>query len=58
LYLTPLRALARDLELAMKEPIAQEGWNIRIEARTGDTSPAVKKKQLKDPADMLLTTPE
>lgn len=58
LYLTPLRALARDLELAMKEPLQQEGWNIRIEARTGDTAASIKKKQLQNPADMLLTTPE
>lgn len=58
LYLTPLRALARDLEIAMKEPIQQEGWPLKIEARTGDTPAAIKKKQLQSPADMLLTTPE
>lgn len=58
LYLTPLRALARDLEIALREPIEQEGWPIKIEARTGDTPTSVKKKQLQNPADMLLTTPE
>lgn len=58
LYLTPLRALARDLELALQEPITQEGWPIRIESRTGDTSVAIKKKQLLNPADLLLSTPE
>ncbi len=58
LYLTPLRALTRDLEAALKEPIAQEGWPIKIESRTGDTSASVKKKQLKNPPDLLLTTPE
>jgi ATP-dependent Lhr-like helicase len=58
LYLTPLRALARDLELALREPIEQEGWPIRVESRMGDTSFAAKKKQLKNPADILLTTPE
>ncbi len=58
LYLTPLRALTRDLELALNEPIIQEKWPIRVESRTGDTSFARKKKQLKNPADLLLTTPE
>ena len=58
LYLTPLRALARDLEIALKEPIIQEGWPITVESRTGDTSYTVKKKQIKNPADLLLTTPE
>jgi len=50
--------LARDLELALREPIQQEGWDIKIESRTGDTPAAAKKKQLKNPADIVLTTPE
>ena len=58
LYLTPLRALTRDLELALKEPIEQEGWPIKIVSRTGDTAYSQKKKQLKEPADLMLTTPE
>jgi ATP-dependent Lhr-like helicase len=58
LYITPLRALARDLETALKEPIDQEEWPIRIESRTGDTKHSAKRKQLKTPADLMLTTPE
>jgi ATP-dependent Lhr-like helicase len=58
LYLTPLRALTRDLELALKEPIEQEGWPLKIVSRTGDTAYSQKKKQLKEPADLMLTTPE
>jgi ATP-dependent Lhr-like helicase len=58
LYLTPLRALTRDLELALKEPLNQEGWPLKIVSRTGDTAYSQKKKQLKDPADLMLTTPE
>src|SRR4051812_14441188 len=50
LYITPLRALARDLESALREPIEQEGWPIRIEARTGDTKYSHKRNQLKNPA--------
>ncbi len=58
IYITPLRALARDLELALLEPIQQEGWPLKVESRTGDTKGTLKKKQLQNPADMLLTTPE
>lgn len=58
LYITPLRALARDIELALQEPIEQEGWPVKVESRTGDTKGTVKKKQLQNPADFLLTTPE
>lgn len=58
LYITPLRALARDLEAALREPIEQEGWPIAIGTRTGDTNYATKRKQLSKPSDFLLTTPE
>lgn len=58
LYLTPLRALTRDLELALREPLEQEGWPLKIVSRTGDTNYSQKKKQLKEPADLMLTTPE
>ncbi len=58
LYLTPLRALTRDIEHAIREPIEQEGWSIKIESRTGDTKGSAKKKQLLSPPDLLLTTPE
>ncbi|KYG68849.1 DNA ligase-associated DEXH box helicase [Bdellovibrio bacteriovorus] len=58
LYITPLRALTRDLELALLEPIQQEKWPLKIASRTGDTALSAKKKQLKEPADLMLTTPE
>jgi ATP-dependent Lhr-like helicase len=58
LYISPLRALARDIELALKEPLLEGAWPLRVDVRTGDTTPAQRKKQLKDPPDLLLTTPE
>jgi ATP-dependent Lhr-like helicase len=58
IYLTPLRALTRDLEAALLEPLQQEGWPLRVESRTGDTSFSKKRKQTINPADILLTTPE
>ncbi|QDK37265.1 ligase-associated DNA damage response DEXH box helicase [Bdellovibrio sp. NC01] len=58
LYLTPLRALTRDLETAIKEPLLQEQWPLKVGSRTGDTATAEKRKQMLNPPDLLLTTPE
>ncbi|WP_254721715.1 ligase-associated DNA damage response DEXH box helicase [Kovacikia minuta] len=58
LYITPLRALSRDIEQSILRPIQEMGWNLRVESRTGDTSSARKTRQLKAMPDILITTPE
>ncbi|HSM81002.1 MAG TPA: DEAD/DEAH box helicase, partial [Nodosilinea sp.] len=58
LYITPLRALSRDIEQAIKAPIEAMGWGITVESRTGDTSSARKTKQMKQMPHILITTPE
>lgn len=58
LYLTPLRALSRDIEQSIRRPITEMGWNLRVESRTGDTSSAKKSRQLKNMPEILITTPE
>jgi len=58
LYITPLRALAKDLEYALKQPIEDLQLPYRVEKRTGDTTASVKNKQKKSPPEILLTTPE
>ncbi len=58
LYLTPLRALSRDLALAIREPIETMGWPLRVGIRNGDTKSNERTKQLKAPPDILVTTPE
>nr|WP_206071025.1 ligase-associated DNA damage response DEXH box helicase [Nodosilinea sp. P-1105] len=58
LYITPLRALSRDIEQAIKNPIEAMGWNLTVESRTGDTSSSRKTKQLKQMPQILITTPE
>lgn len=58
LYITPLRALSRDIEQSIQRPIAAMGWDVRVESRTGDTSSARKTKQMKQMPDVLITTPE
>ncbi len=58
LYITPLRALAKDLEYALKKPLEELGLPYRVEKRTGDTTATAKSKQKKSPPEILLTTPE
>jgi ATP-dependent Lhr-like helicase len=58
LVLTPLRALSRDLQLAIEAPINAMGWPLRVGLRNGDTSGSVRSKQLRQPPEILITTPE
>ena len=58
LILTPLRALSRDLALAIREPIEAMGWPLRVGLRNGDTPSAERSRQLKAPPEILITTPE
>ena len=58
IWLTPLRALARDLEAALCEPLEFLGSSWRVEQRTGDTSSARRARQRKQPPEALITTPE
>jgi len=58
LYVSPLKALAVDVERNLMDPVAEMGLSIRIETRTGDTPQHKRQRQRFDPPDMLLTTPE
>ena len=58
LYITPLRALSRDLALAISEPIEAMGWPLRVGIRNGDSKSSERSKQLKAPPQILITTPE
>ena len=58
LYITPLRALSRDLALALQQPIDAMAWPLRVGIRNGDTSTSERSRQLKSPPDILITTPE
>jgi ATP-dependent Lhr-like helicase len=57
-WVTPLRALARDLERALQEPLAFFSPQWRIEQRTGDTSSSRRARQASRPPQVLITTPE
>src|SRR5580658_4123746 len=58
LYLSPLKALAVDVERNLIAPIAEMGLPIKAESRTGDTGLSRRQRQRVKPPDMLLTTPE
>ena len=58
LYITPLRALSRDIEASIRRPIEEMGWPITVESRTGDTKASVKSRQIKKMPNILITTPE
>lgn len=58
LWITPLRALARDLEKALQAPLRALGSSWRVEQRTGDTSWQRRARQRTAPPQALITTPE
>ena len=58
LYITPLRALSRDIEASIRRPIEEMEWPITVESRTGDTKSSIKTRQIKKMPNILITTPE
>ncbi len=58
LWITPLRALATDTELALRAPIEAMQLPWTLESRTGDTSQAVRARQRDRLPTALITTPE
>ena len=58
LYISPLKALAVDIERNLGKPVAEIGLPIGIETRTGDTPTHKRQRQKLVPPDILLTTPE
>jgi len=63
-YISPLKALNYDIEVNLKEPlkeieeIAGKKLGIRVDVRTGDTTPYQRQKMTKNPPHILITTPE
>ena len=58
LYISPLKALTIDVHRNLTSPIEDQGLDIRVETRTGDTSAYKKNRQKILPPHMLMTTPE
>jgi Lhr-like helicase len=58
LYVSPLKALAHDVQRNLMTPIDEIGLPIRVETRSGDTPSERKTRQRSRPPHVLLTTPE
>ena len=68
LYISPVKALARDVERNLQEPLAGicalardhgEVFRVpRVAVRSGDTPQSERQKMRRDPPDILITTPE
>ena len=58
LWITPLRALAKDIGRAMEEVIDELQMSWRIGIRNGDTDIAERQKQTRQMPEVLIITPE
>jgi ATP-dependent Lhr-like helicase len=58
LYVSPLKALAHDVQRNLMAPVEEMGLPIRVETRSGDTPSDRKARQRARPPHVLLTTPE
>ena len=58
LWITPLRALAKDIGRAMKEVIEDLGMQWQIGIRNGDTEMSERQKQKRQMPEVLIITPE
>ncbi|HQG12108.1 MAG TPA: DEAD/DEAH box helicase, partial [Dermatophilaceae bacterium] len=68
LYISPLKALAVDVERNLRSPLVGIGHaaarlgmplpQVRVAVRSGDTPAADRRGFVRDPSDILITTPE
>ena len=57
-WITPLRALAKDIGRAMEEAIEELGMTWKIGIRNGDTDTAERARQKRQMPEVLIITPE
>ena len=58
IWITPLRALAQDIQKAMQEVCVAIGLPWKVAVRNGDTENKERLSQKKNPPEILITTPE
>src|SRR6202162_3820614 len=58
LYVSPLKALNYDIERNLRGPLAGLDSSLRVAVRTGDTPAKERREMVKEPPDILITTPE
>ena len=58
IYISPLKSIISDLFENLNKIVSDLNIKIRVGKRTGDDSYIYKKKQIENPEEILLTTPE
>lgn len=58
IWITPIRALAKEIEISATRAIQDLQPTWRVGVRSGDTSTRERAKQKEQPPDFLITTPE
>lgn len=58
IWVTPIRALAKEIKLSSENALKGYGLDWTVDVRTGDTKTSDRQKQIKKPAQILITTPE
>lgn len=58
MWITPLKALSKDIEKAMKDVLEELEIPWQVSTRTGDTTQSIKARQNKNLHEVLITTPE
>src|SRR5438309_9311893 len=57
-YVSPLKALSYDIDRNLRAPLRGIGAELRVAVRTGDTPQRERQAMLREPPDILITTPE
>jgi ATP-dependent Lhr-like helicase len=57
-YVSPLKALSYDIDRNLRTPLRGIGADLEVAVRTGDTPQRERQRMLRQPPDILITTPE
>ncbi len=57
-YVSPLKALSYDIDRNLRAPLRGIGAELTVAVRTGDTPQRERQAMLRQPPDILITTPE
>ncbi|MGI8429342.1 MAG: DEAD/DEAH box helicase [Solirubrobacteraceae bacterium] len=57
-YISPLKALSYDIDRNLRVPLRGIGAELTVAVRTGDTPQKERQAMLREPPDILITTPE
>ena len=57
-YVSPLKALAYDIDRNLRAPLRGIGADVTVGVRTGDTPQRDRAAMRRNPPDILITTPE